>query len=341
MKFNLYKKYKKFSNYIFILLLLIILVIFISFDNIFISKKLKNINQSTIEAYSNYVNICKSKPTQFYELNTITGGTYINKINDLTIPNIIDPDISDCNYYCDNNNECDLFTISGNICKLYNLQDLSSATVNCSTKPLPGQSSYFGEGYISNKYLEKNTNNINKFTHRDYLLDEANNIITQYTDINSDLRTLESINNPREIENKRNILQNKYNTLNSKLSNLAQYLDLSKNMIFSDFVNSIYSIKYNENVNLQNKDISYIDMLDVFYNLENEERNNEERFNREDSYFQNRYLIYMMLLTIMVITIIILSLYKFVPDLISDLTMLIYFFGIISLVFILHNYFDI
>lgn len=340
MKFNLYKKYKKFTNYIFILLLLIILVIFIAFDNIFISNKLKNINQSTIEAYSNYVNICKSQPTQFYELNKIRGGS-IGIIDNNYPSNPINPDISDCNYYCDNRNECDLFTISGNICKLYNLQDLSSATVNCNTKPLPGQSSYLGEGYISNKYLEKNTNNINKFTHKDYLLDEANNIITQYTNINSDLTTLKSTNNPSEIESKRNILQNKYDTLNSKLSNLAQYLDLSKNMIFSDFVPSIYSIKYNENVNLQNKDISYIDMLDIFYNLENEERNNEERFNREDSYFQNRNLIYMMLLTITIITIIILSLYKLVPNLISDLTMIIYFFGIISLVFILHNYFDI
>ena len=87
--------------------------------------------------------------------------------------------------------------------------------------------------------------------------------------------------------------------------------------------------------------ISFIPLLKKFYKLDTENQTLDSKMDNDTLEFDRKYLIYTILVFIMIITIILLVLYKFVPDLIPDSKMVIYFVGITLLIYFLHYYLKI
>ena len=214
--------------------------------------------------------------------------------------------------------------------------------VNCNNKTLPSYETdynYLGEGYVDKNFYNSNKN---KFEHIDYLLDKANNVKRDYSAINDE------INRIKGTSEKRDRLRGMYNNVNSKLKKLADYLDLSRNSLYSNFVKdkppdiyNPYSMQANDTIKLGNKDLTYIGMLKEFDRFYDESRDLEGRMTNDNLEYDRKYLVYTILTILMIITVIIFAVYKLVPDLIKDSFVIFYFIGVLLLVFFIHNYFKV
>ena len=282
----------------------------------------------------NYSNICHPKKANFYN---IPEGTVI-ETKTFTTP-------STCKRQCDIKN-CDLYLIKNNECKLYNLENsnFTGAEVNCNNEILPetidGKNySHNGEGYIKKSFYN---NNKNKFTHKDYLLEQANKIKSDYMDINDKLNRLAS--NPGQNSLSRINLRDQYNSVNTKIEKVADYLDLNKNFIYSHLIlDPPYTRSKQESdiVNLGGKNLSHTEMLNELNKMNTNSNNIESRLNNDNIEYERRYLIYTILTILMTITIFILVIYKFIPDLLTDKFVIIYFVGVLLLLFFIHYYFKV
>ena len=324
MKYKKNLKSKNIGKIVLIILLLSISIYILYFSNN------STINNFNIEPFNNYLNICKSKITQFYNIPT----SLSSDLNKSTPIQNNTPALPSCENYCREKN-CDFFTISGDIngthdCMLYN--DMSNENLNIQVdcvgnkdKKIPYVGlTYNGQGFVSEDFFYKNQN---KFTFKDFLLDEVNSLKSQYNNVYNSIAN-------RNYDN----IQNNYTSINQKLAGLASYLNVDYGTPEST---TLYSElkpgkKYYNTMNFQGNDISFVPLLKKFHNLEKDTKNVEGVIEDSMLEFNRRNLVYTILSLIMIITFIILVLYKFIPGLIPDSVIFFYFIGIAALVYAIH-----
>ena len=295
------------------------------------SKSILNLNETLKESYTNYVNVCKNgEIPEFYNISA----TSLLK----TIP----LDGSGCNYYCDllDNSFCDFFTIDNNNCKLYSGDSSTKVDVNCANKyqnSLPNSdkiiSNYNGEGFVKSKFYY--TDGSNAFTYNDVILTKANDIRDEMIDIQYLLN-----NRPDD-----DAINTKHLRIENIKASLAKYLDISMGNLFSTlsiglntFNKDAKTMKFDPNTdNLDDKsDISINPLFNMFKDLNKTLTNIDGTQEFNELEYNRRNLVYSVLLFLMVISIIILLLHKFIPNFISNITLMAYFIGVILIISFIH-----
>jgi len=340
-----------FFKTLFIILLLAIPFYILYLDNNLLFNKLlpsKSFIDETLfkssEGFSlHYKNLCGAKRSNFYDVKPGTVNIPENKkTRDIV------KDGSSCSYHCDQE-KCDLYTLKdvesaralgsdlpadAKTCTTYkNLDSKLSVLVNCDNKilsdisgaPELSELSYDGEGFVKPEFYEKNRAS---FQYKDYLLEKTNEIKSEYQEINSHIQNLgvgETLDTSI------------YSVVNQKLIDMANYLDISTANLFSNLVpkSSLYNIE-ETSIKFLGQDISYINMLKKFNNLEKESIHLDGKDEHGDLEINREYLIYSIMLILTIITVLILLLYKLVPDLISDGKLFVYFIGIVLLLLFIH-----
>ena len=311
---------------IFILLVLILIPVSILYLNL--GDDLLNKNLESFQS-NNYINICNPKKANFYNINPDIHRP--QEVRDTSNQSV-------CRFECDKL-DCDLYLIHDDVCKMYNLKkpDFNEIQVNCNNKKLPDTAmyNYMGEGHVDKKFYNENKD---KFKHIDYLLDKANEIKVNYMQINDELNRLEGTSERRDH------LKGLYDGVNSKVSSIADYLDLSRNSLYSNFVKNpphTKSMQETDRIELGGKNLSYVGMLKEFNKIYDKSSDLEGRMNNDNLEYNRKYLMYSVLAIIMIITVTIFAIYKFIPDFISEKVIYIYFIGILLLLFFIHFYFKI
>ena len=324
---------KNLKNIIIISILLIVPILILYF-NIY---PLNLLDDSIKENYeNNYINVCKSKLSNFYDIN-------IKNSNNKKTYNLGSRYANNCKYKCSRNN-CDLYTIkhleNNNVkCETYNLDSgnqLNSAKINCDNNKLSNSSSklfneYNGYGYINKDYYN---NNKDKFKYIDHELNKTNSIISKYQSINNELNNLKGTYKPRD-----KLIQ-MYDEVNADIAKIANHLDLSKNMIYSNFVPNEYSVDINKDLTLGNNTLDYDNMMKFVNDVNSENKFLNAKENITKDTLQYKFSFYLALVIILIITAIILIIYK-ISDKISS-TFIIGYFSFITLgLIILHYFFKI
>lgn len=299
------------------------------------STSLLNLNETLKESYNNYVNVCKNgEIPEFYNIISAVSNSVSN----------YDKDGSGCNYYCNDNSLCDFFTIDNNNCNLYSGDSSTRVTINCASKKqnsLPnsdksfaGFNGYEGIGFVKDKFYH--TDGSNAFTYNDVILTKANNIKTEMIEIQN------RINNRPDDDSS---INNRHEEIEDIKDSLAKYLDISMGNLFSTlsiglntFNTDAKTMKFDPNTdNLDEKrDISINPLFNTFKDLNKSLINVDGNQEFNELEYNRRYLVYSILLFLSVISIIILLLHKFVPNLISNITLMAYFIGIILIISFIH-----
>ena len=287
---------------------------------------------------NNFIDICKGKPTKFYQINATN------------IENKGLNDNMDCEWECKNRGDCELYAVDENTCKMYNLnldkenQVKKKVSVSCDNKVIPGNN-YLGEGRVNNRLY---TNNKNSFEYKDYSLDKANDIIDEYEVVDKNMKELKEMTYLQvdDIKRTRDDNEARYLTVQGLLRDLAKHLDLDKNKIYSNLVkDQEYSADETKNVEFDTggvrHNVSYNKMLDMINTEDKTNANATSRLNNDKISLKSKELVYLMLLIVMVISICILFIYKFSPDTISDFKLGVYFSIIILILLFVHYYFKI
>ena len=280
---------------------------------------------------SNFVNICHPKKSNFYNINP----------NAFEVSTESGSTANSCKYKCDVG-DCDLYLMNQNVCKLYKKKtdadsEASFLEVNCNAKLLPSSDPsnpeyiFVGEGKIEKNFYNKHKK---KFKHINYLLDTANDIKSDYMQINAAIARLGD--DPAMPE--RTILKDLYDNVNSKLERVADYLDLNRNKLYSDFVKNRYSTHEEDTINLGGTDMSKMGMLRKFKKQRDDSLNIEGRTINDTVAHERKYFVYTILCILMVLSMVILIIFKMAPDLISDKIVVSYFIGVLLLLFFIHYY---
>ena len=325
------KKKYNISKLLLIFFLFAIPIYILYFNESENSKSILNLNETLKESYTNYVNICKNgELPEFYN------------ISPTSLFKTIALDGSGCNYYCDlpDNSLCDFFTIDNNNCKLYSGDSTTTVDVNCASKyqnSLPNSdkiiSNYNGEGFVKSKFYY--TDGSNAFTYNDVILTKANDIRDKMIDIQYLLN-----NRPDD-----DAINTKHLQIEDIKESLAKYLDISMGNLFSTlsiglntFNKDAKTMKFDPNTdNLDEKsDISINPLFNMFKDLNKSLTNIDGTQEFNDLEYNRRHLVYSVLLFLMVISIIILLLHKFIPNFISNITLMAYFVGVILIISFIH-----
>ena len=328
------KKKYNISKLLLIFFLFAIPIYILYFNESENSKSILNLNETLKESYTNYVNICKNgEIPEFYNISA------------RSLFKTIPLNGSGCNYYCDllDNSSCDFFTIdNNNNCKLYSGDSTTKVHVNCASKYQNGLTNelnkiarpersffYDGEGFVKSKFYY--TDGSNAFIYNDVILEKANKIKEDLMDIDDKI-----LEDPIENADK---IRSKYIDIETNKISLAKYLNISMDNLFSTLTNDLKSIpKVSSKTTMffNGKDISmnplyktFKDLNKTLTNIDGTQEFNELEYNR-------RHLIYSVLLFLMVISIIILLLHKFIPNFISNITLMAYFIGVILIISFIH-----
>lgn len=331
------KKKYNISKLLLIFFLFAIPIYILYFNESENSKSILNLNETLKESYTNYVNICKNgELPEFYNVNA--NASQIG--NTITLTN----DSSGCNYYCDllDNSLCDFFTIDDNKCKLYSGDSSTKVDVNCASKKqnsLPGNLNtinelhhpfvYDGKGFVKSKFYH--TDGSNAFTYNDVILEKANTIKDDLMDI--DAKMLEDpIGNAGRIRTKHIDIENNKRSLST-------YLGINMDNLFSTLSLDLKSVpqEISKTTMLFNgKDISMNPLFNMFKDLNKTLTNIDGTQEFNELEYNRRHLVYSVLLFLMVISIIILLLHKFIPNFISNITLMAYFVGVILIISFIH-----
>jgi hypothetical protein len=152
--------------------------------------------------------------------------------------------------------------------------------------------------------------------------------------INTEITHLK--NNPEFLE--RTTLRNLYDGVNGKLERIADYLDLNRNKLYSDFVKNKYSTHEEDTINLGETDMSKMGMLREFKKQRDNTLNIDGRTINDTHEDERKYFVYTILCILMILSMIILIIFKMAPDLISDKIVVSYFIGVLLLLFFIHYY---
>ena len=299
---------------------------------------LKFLNQKKKETLSNnIINICKSKPTQIY--NITNSGT--KKIH------TIDKNIkSQCKYHCHNDN-CDFYTIKdendANCITYSNTGDDFSGNIDCNANAKIDKDSGYshdGELFIKSDFYK---NNKEKFNYIDYQLTKTNDLIDEFDTVNAELNRSDLdeilIDTDKFIEWNTN-LENTYNNISSLSSQLGDYLGLSRNSLYSELVGSPYAVDPSGSFTLGKNKYNYDNML---YEIKNNVDTNKfllEKDKQTNKNLQYNFTFYIALLIILIISAIILVVYKMTNSL-PEIFLIIYFSSIAFLLLFLHFFFKI
>ena len=286
-----------------------------------------------------YVDVCKNRKTQFYDLTKSKLSNAFDVSNN-----------SDCEILCTKNN-CDIFLLKDisnsamKKCSLFNdnkgISDIS-LTLNCESKilPLNDYGAYNGYGFV-NKYYFKDNNANFKYIDRylaetEYIIDDLSYISYLNKKVNTlNLSNLNSKNLYDYLEAKKIIAYDNLLTIINDVN--GRLFDNSKNILFTDLMN--HSLSHNEiksNVLLSGpRDVSFINLINDYTNTNN---NTEILNNKQTTLLTNSEsinIIYLILFIIMVLTIILLFLYNI--DIISEFILFSYFIFIILLIVFINN----
>ena len=318
MKYNNYKK----LSIICVLLFALIYILYI--DNNLHENILSNNILNIKENFSNYVNVCKNgEVPQFYNLISI-GTTRVTL------------DTASCSAFCDNSNNCIMYTLKDNECKLYGTQtDINVQCAN-SKDTIINESNYTynGVGYVKNKYYDENASN---FKHIDYILNKANTIKTSFNEVKS------HIDNITYQDDKNAEILNEYNNIHNVMKDISGYYKDDTNYINS--YNNLFTFLlpkselYNIpelSMNFRDEKYNFKDFYNSFDKLFKSNNNNDAKIESSNLEYNRRYLVYISLSFLLVITLLLLIFYIFVPNIISNIFMFFYFIGIILLTFFVH-----
>ena len=285
-----------------------------------------NLNKNLKETFSNYINICKNgEIPEFYNINSYR-----------QIDNINLTEKSGCNYYCNDISTCIMYTVKDNSCFLYDKTN-DNISVNCASKKQNelsdtkksdiGLNDYKGIGFVKDTYYY--TDGSNSFHYEDIILDNANTIKNKIIEIQN-LKT-HSPDDPS--------IDAKHIDIDRIKTKLSDYLDISMHNLFSTLgigLNTFNITPVRNTINFNDKDISMNYAFNIFKDLNNSINNidSAQEFNQLE--YNRRNLIYTILGFIMIISFIILLLHKFIPNLIPNFTLIIYFVGIILLLTFIH-----
>ncbi|AET73052.1 hypothetical protein PGAG_00163 [Phaeocystis globosa virus 12T] len=295
-------------------------------------------NGATSPAGSNFVNVCHPKKSNFYNINTEA----LEKVDSET-----GISAKSCKYKCDIGN-CDLYLMNNDVCNLYKKtanadSEATFLEVNCNNKVLPSADpsnpdapiyTSVGEGKIESTFYQAHKKN---FKHINYLLDTANDIKGDYIQINAEIADL--ADNPESPD--RTQLRGLYDTVNGKLEKVADYLELDKNSLYSNFVTSPYSTSESDKTNLGGNEYSQVDVLKEFKKQRDDTLNIEGRTINDTLVHNRKYLVYTILCILMILSVAILVIFKMAPDLISDKIVISYFMGVLMMLFFIHYYFKV
>jgi hypothetical protein len=342
-KFTYFKAHASNANIknslnVFLIIIVIILNIYL-INVLYYDSSVSNVN--TIKENfdtEKYVDICKNRKTNFYDINTSKLSTPRNVASN-----------SECELLCTQGN-CEIFLLtdissSTKKCTLFN--DISgsydiSLTLNCESNILPPNDYgvYNGYGFVNKYYFEDNKSG---FQYIDRYLEETQYIIDDLSYINylhskSSSLDLTNINNKnfydyleyQKIQTYNNIL-NIINDVNNRV------FFSSKNILFTDLFN--HSLSHNEisaNILLTPKrDISFINLINdsIAINNKSDILNNKQNTLLINNNSINS--IYLILFIIMVLTLVLLMLYN--ANIISELLLFSYFILIILLILFINN----
>lgn len=331
------KKKYNISKLLLIFFLFAIPIYILYFNESENSKSILNLNETLKESYTNYVNICKNgEIPEFYN---------IQNADPTPVPNYY-KDGSGCNYYCNDNSLCDFFTIDNNNCNLYSGNSSTTVDVNCASKSqnnlpgklktifdletqLPVNFDYDGKGYVKSKFYY--TNGSNAFTYNDVILEKANKIKEDLMYID-DKMLEDPIGNTGRI-------RNKHIDIDTNKRSLSNYLDISMDNLFSILsINLKISPQEFSKTTMpfNGKDLSTNPIVNAFKDLNKTLTNIDGTQEFNELEYNRRYLVYSVLLFLGVISIIILLLHKFIPNLISNITLMAYFIGVILIISFIH-----
>ena len=342
-KFTYFKAHASNSNIknslnVFLIIIVIVLNIYL-INVLYYDSSVSNSN--TIKENfdtEKYVDICKNRKTNFYNINTSKLSTPRNVVSN-----------SDCELLCTQGN-CEIFLltdISGSTKKCTLFNDISgsydiSLTLNCESNILPPNDYgvYNGYGFVNKYYFEDNKSG---FQYIDRYLEETEYIIDDLSyinylhskTVNLDLTNINSSNLYDYLENEKIKAYNKILNIINDVNNRV-FLS-SKNILFTDLFN--HSLSHNEisaNILLTPKrDISFIDLINNSINT----NNNSDILNNKQNTLLTSYnsinSIYLILFIIMVLTIVLLMLYN--ANIISELLLFSYFILIILLILFINN----
>lgn len=317
MKYNNYKK----LSIICVLLFVLIYILYI--DNNLHENILNNNIFNIKENFSNYVNVCKNgEVPQFYNLSNNIGKPRITL------------DTASCSAFCDNSNNCIMYTLKDNECKLYSTQ--TNINVQCANSKdtiiNENNYTYNGVGYVKNKYYDENASN---FKHIDYLLNKANTIKSNFNEIKSHIDNITYDN----ANTKKITINNLYSQIDNDLSNVSNYYN------DDDYINNLFTFLlpkselYNIpelSMNFRDEKYNFKDFYNSFDKLYKSINNNDAKMESSNLEYNRRYLVYISLSFLLVITLLLLIFYIFTPNIISNIFMFFYFIGIILLTFFVH-----
>ena len=308
-----------------------------------------------------YKNICESTKTQFYDL---TGAA-----QNFSIPS----DISDCREKCNDISECVLYTISGEVndgtCNIYTKNNLNyEISYNCSSNIIPSNEGliYNGYGYVNSNYFKDYKS---EFKHKNYLLKKAEEVTGHFDDINSKIQQIhnkytilwtpgkteqEKRTISGEILTLRDGLNSDYDNLSMASNDVGDYLDLEQNKIYGgELVHSVPNISdvrhpYSSDdtsggvYHLGDKtDLSYNKMINHLNRRFIHSNRLNTKIEDTSKQFTRDNIVYTIILVLFAISAILLALYKFIPNLISNTIILIYFLIVISILLFMHYFFKI
>jgi hypothetical protein len=286
-----------------------------------------------------YIDVCKNKKTQFYDINT-------SKLtNELEVSNN-----SECELLCDQA-KCDIFLlkdISNSTSKKCGLfTDISGSydtdlTLNCESNILPPNEHgvYNGYGFVNKFYFKDNND---AFNYIDRYLEETEYIIDDLSYISYLHKTasgldLTNSNGRNYYDYLQELKLRAYNDLLNVINDVNNRIFYSsKNILFTDLFNKVLSQNESSGNILmaQKRDLSFVNLIgksDII------DKNSEILENKQNTLFTNYKSIngiYLILFIIMVLTIPLLILYY--ANIISEFLIICYFIFVILLILFINN----
>tara|TARA_Y100000768_G_C23873667_1_gene631686 strand:- start:178 stop:1008 length:831 start_codon:yes stop_codon:yes gene_type:complete len=275
----------------------------------------------------------------------------MSSIDSLTHTEKSNADEISCNLLCNDDDNCRFYTISGSEEKCFNNTNATfpnDISVNCNKKDIiisDISDKYIGIGFI------KKVDDISLLKYHDQHLYTINQLLNNKNSVDSTLNTtLASLGSTYITEVSNNMLRG------SDYNDIWGYLNISGVRLFkqqlgvidTSFTSYLDNLSLNRGYNgwsyltdlSNNGDISdnYPNperMIKVKQNTKDIEQTNEdlEEYTKKKTQF-----VYMFLLILIFLTTIILILYFIVPNIVSDLILIIYFIGIFSILFYLKGY---